>query len=391
MISTFLLFSLFSAFASAGQEVGNGGDIIQCRSSAANDLSGYYSLDYLLTYDPKDALIPVSSINQSLDRIQNNFRSKVPELLPSFEDYRRFLFNSDPTRSRLWEPAPFGLVEIRDEDLPVAQTLPANCKLGDKLQLIQAAIRLFSSYSGANSGTIIYKYMPEFLGDLSVVSPVQVSFVVIHEWLWDHSFSVDRNRRINRFLHSQAFDRMSRDEILATFRNFGFPIPGIEDNIIFYPQSCETHPAEVTRLLERSRHVHNPRASLRVGTVKVVKRFRNCYAQDRCSPWYFTDKLSSPSMAFVRGDADSPRLFLLNGALGTKKNVGECSFTLDGRLECQYLDFNGWSVPWKMTGVISNHCLRAEHRESSGGREEQYVLYSDFPQTRFFDSRFVCN
>lgn len=180
--------------------VGNGGDSIECRKDAGNPFDGTYSLDYILTYrtanDNAD-IVPAPSWQASLERIKLLFQDKLPELSESFEDFTRNILNADPSQSRIWEEAPWGLVDLKDE--ATISLVPESCKQDGKVRVVQAVIRQKPEATPRPKRTIIYKYVPEVFKKLAAQSPLQLSFLLVHEWLWDVSKNVDRNRRLNRF------------------------------------------------------------------------------------------------------------------------------------------------------------------------------------------------
>jgi hypothetical protein len=219
--------------------VGNGGDVIFCTASDNNFLNGAYSLDYILTLsemqsDTSNAA--VSSWKNSSDRIYKILAEKVPTLADLFNDYRRLVFNTgDYSLKRVWEPAPFGLVDLKDE--LITSQLPRNCQHDGQYQVVQAAIKQFNSFSGTKD-KIIYKFVPALVNELDERSPLQLSYLLVHEWLWDISTNVDRNRRINRFLHSLKIATMSADEVKDYLLGMGLLIPDVKSKV-FSPSSCQ--------------------------------------------------------------------------------------------------------------------------------------------------------
>lgn len=213
--------------ALAGWYVGNGGDAIECFPGTDNNLNGIYSLDYILTLqDPKgdDGMASVKSWQASSDRLLKILTEKVPTLSASFRDFSRLLYNKDFSKPRVWEPAPFGLVKLDDQR--IASVLPSNCRAANgEFQIMQAVIRLFEDFAGTNRGHYVYKYFPEVLKRLEEQSPLQLSFLLVHEWLWDVSHNVDRNRRVNRFLHSREIETMSADQVVGTLKGMGVILP----------------------------------------------------------------------------------------------------------------------------------------------------------------------
>lgn len=201
----------FAAFAKKkGDGVNNGGDAIFCYGSTQNDFDGTYSLDYLLTADSPRVSVKVQSYEESLARIERLLRDKVPSVAESFADFRATVFNeTDLTKARLWEPIDFGLIDLKDEKM--TSQIPENCKFNGETRVIQAVIRLSPEFSGSENLTI-YKFVPSVMAELEVESPLQLSYLLVHEWLWDISSDVEHNRQANRLLHSAEFESMSPEE-----------------------------------------------------------------------------------------------------------------------------------------------------------------------------------
>jgi hypothetical protein len=226
------------AFAIAGQNVGSGGDTITCRSNVQNFLNGTYSLDYILTLQNATTdldMVQVTSWNQSAERIARVLALKLPALAPYFQEYRQSVFNTDYSRRYIWEIAPFGLMDLKDENIKAQ--LPENCKSGNEAQIAQAVIRQFGSHSGSQDH-VIYKYMPNVVQELERSNPLQLSYLLVHEWLWDFSSNVERNRRFNRLLHSPRFEMMPKEELTDLLRGMGFFLPDIEPDV-FQASSCD--------------------------------------------------------------------------------------------------------------------------------------------------------
>jgi hypothetical protein len=216
-----------NTFAKGGSDVGNGGDLVSCTPTAANSLDGMYSLDFLEFSTALGAVQPaeVKSWEESIMSIRRLFVDKLPELLPVFDDFVNNIRNEDQSRHQVWEPTDYALTEINDEDLPLAVQIPANCHNGGKLQLVQAVIRQNPDFTGSN--LIVYKYMPKMFDKMANERPLQLSFLLVHEFLWSVSNNVDRNRRINWFLHSTEVKNMSRVDIISRLLGLGLDIQQI--------------------------------------------------------------------------------------------------------------------------------------------------------------------
>lgn len=215
----------FAATASAGGEIGNGGDSVFCRADTKSPFSGYYSLDFLLTLKSDSAdVIGVKSWSQSRARLETLLAKKFPDLAVSFADFAARIPQEDTIPSqdqyihrRIWDEAPYGLVDISDERM--IRKLPENCYQlvsAAQIQLIQTVIRR------KKSDVTIYDYDPDImLKELKEKAPLQFSYLMVHEWLWDLTDDVDVIRRANRFLHSKIADQLPPDQFLQSVENIG--------------------------------------------------------------------------------------------------------------------------------------------------------------------------
>lgn len=262
--------------AQAGVHIGNGGDGIICKPSPDNDLNGTYALDYVLTRTVvrgDDGLAAVKSWQDSAKRILALLTKNVPTLAPSFQEFTKLVYNTDYSQMRVWESAPYGLVDLNDQK--ITSLIPPNCVApGGKVQVIQAVIRLYQSFSGAKPGYFVYKYFPQIVADLDLQAPIQLSFLMVHEWLWDHSTNVDRNRRINRFLHSREIETLTPVQVTAALQGMGLAIPGTQASP-FDPASCQGYPLVEKDVFDRYGTSH-VMANLGQLTVSVREKEVSC-------------------------------------------------------------------------------------------------------------------
>lgn len=183
---------------SGGVSVGGGGNVVSC-SGAGN----YQSLDYVLTqnlYGPKVKLVSINTIQQSMRRIQLLLHAKVPFLAESFEEYTVQIFNRDHGKKYVWHPA--ALVDV-PEDIP---RLPYDCK---NAEILQAAVRHVVTHKGASFKQVRIDYDEEIFFSLQWGNPIHLSFILVHEWLWDHVKTIEQNRRLNYLLHSTLLDELT--------------------------------------------------------------------------------------------------------------------------------------------------------------------------------------
>ncbi|MGZ3770587.1 MAG: hypothetical protein ACXVCP_13450 [Bdellovibrio sp.] len=260
-----------------GSTVGNGGDLVACQSTSGQ--IQYKSLDYLLTLpaDQDEDLISASSLEESISSIQSLMDEKVPELASSFRNYINLLWNEDPQFSRVWEKAKFGLISIGDEELGSARTVPDNCKEKvngeSKLKIVQAVIRLRERFS-ENTPKTYYSYVPQIIGSVEKSDALQISFLIFHEWLWDYSKNVERNRRINRSFHSNSFHRLSSQEIKDELESLGFVLPSTT-TALYESQFCQATQSSMDELLMKKNKNF-------LGKYLLYRRSRFCDSRSGC-------------------------------------------------------------------------------------------------------------
>lgn len=203
----FLFTILISAFSNAGGVAGNGGDIIFCEKSATNNFSGFYVLDYLATFDADagDDPNPLKSIYKDLrkKKSQDKFEGAAESLEQFFENMKTQLFTKpNYNLPNIWFSHTFGLIDVRDENL--IQLLPPNCykkdSLGNKLDIYQTIVREDGTF-----GSVIFHYDPTNIRRVLDLTPIQFSYLVIHEWLRKTFTDANKIRNVNRLLHSSDF------------------------------------------------------------------------------------------------------------------------------------------------------------------------------------------
>ncbi len=255
-ISLFVFMTPLSQTGLAGPVVvGNGGDAVFCKKDADHpEFDGTYSLDYLLTFRSSNGnsdVVEPRDFESSAARIRKLLR-KVPDLSYAFELFMRDLWNlDDPSRSRFWQEAAYGIIDLEDERM--VRKLPPNCRSGSeqRSEIIQAVVRF------ERPGAIIYEFDPETLEDLRATSALQESFLLVHEWLWDVTDDPLTVRKVNRYLHSTHAEEHSKEEFRRALENFGlaaspssfksvcFRTPAIREFIVESMQSpCDDIEAE---------------------------------------------------------------------------------------------------------------------------------------------------
>ncbi len=213
----------------AGKE-SHGGDLVLCAKSSENSYEGLYSLDYLVgslqlsqSYPLDEAKIQhdvLERITQSLERIfpLNTAMGLTNQpILESWRQYQDLLTNNaDFTKARIWLPSSYGLVDISDEAL--ITILPPNCLKDAKNQsphAIQAVIRQKPGEA------IVYNYSDQLLKTLKE-RPLQYSFLLVHEWLWDYVQDIRLLRIVNWLIHASIHESADINKIRGQLIGTGF-------------------------------------------------------------------------------------------------------------------------------------------------------------------------
>jgi hypothetical protein len=218
----FPFFLVISSVAVAGGVVGNGGDSVFCKASSENSLNGTYSLDYVLglwQLDAKPGFL-AQDIFATPESQTNNFKRLIPileETYPAIADsMRKFysqLFLQDFSQDAFWKPTSHGLIDLQDEKM--ISLLPKNC-LGSEANpsLIQTVIR------EERGQQIIYNYDSNAIKALSE-QPMQLSFLLFHEWLWNLTDDVSLIRDANLVFHAGDWSLKSVDQQVKTLSKMG--------------------------------------------------------------------------------------------------------------------------------------------------------------------------
>lgn len=220
-VAILLTVLLWSTAAAAQVEVGNGGDVVLCNGQDGTaQFDGHYSLDYVATFDFGNGNRDIVTLpfEEQLDRIEAQLYTKATTYWLSFREFRQFLFNNNIANPYVWRGHPYGLIKITDENL--AHLLPPYCysrNARDELDVIQAVVR------ETRPGKVVFNYDPNVTALLRQV-PNQLSFLVVHEWLWNFAPNAGVVREINRLLHSDQLEGLSSPALQLIFEEYGLQI-----------------------------------------------------------------------------------------------------------------------------------------------------------------------
>jgi hypothetical protein len=225
-----------AATTTLGNEGAHGGAGVSCSASNYNNFDGFYMLDYVLmrggegtgVYPYPDAFAEMSEYNQILDWIYNNIVSKLPVFANDFSEFRRYIFTDDlnspirwyPQRRlpRIWDQ---GLGRRRwqsEEEINFrSRALPTNCPFR---MIVQTAVKYRS-----DDGDVSFGYVPRLVNLLAASGPLQVSFLVVHEWLRSYTNDAEPIRRANRLFHSTAIVELDQQQLRDLLHEIGIMHP----------------------------------------------------------------------------------------------------------------------------------------------------------------------
>lgn len=223
MVRLFLVLFLSINFSVYGQgnTVGKGGDTIKCEPSSLNAFNGHYTLDYLLEYNSGEFHIAEAiTFNKMKDKLQQYFGQEQIELAQSLENFSNSLFKKDESLGRVWRKSATPLYDIKDEE--IIKRIPENCLVLESgsyvLKLRQTVIRqTLKNY-------IEYHFDEEILLQQQKQNPVQYSFFLVHEWLWDFTRNIESLRKLNWLLHSSQLEKISKADFKLFLEKINFGI-----------------------------------------------------------------------------------------------------------------------------------------------------------------------
>jgi hypothetical protein len=218
--------------------IGNGGDVAYCKNSETNKFTDFYAVDFLVTYDSANPMTEATDWKASQVRILKQLKRLNTQLHESFKNYLKDLDKKPSENSkRLWQPSSFGLSTLSDEAL--IGNLPENCKHEDsngKTRLLQTVIRSIPKADELSVSTKVsidpadpaapamvkYDYNKSMMEWLKSQRPVQYSFMIVHEWLWDFTKDINSVRTLNALIHSEELENISADDFIQKFIGLSF-------------------------------------------------------------------------------------------------------------------------------------------------------------------------
>ena len=206
---------------SAPTEVGNGGDGIRCQSANHGPAAGFYSLDYLATLSESSRLGDIATVADPLARIRQKLLPilQFGRIFDGYVDYSLPQLDSGITREGIYQWQPLSLQNFSINDESLLGQLPDNCVAVDALGRRVANISQLVVRNWRQSYTLYY-YDRNLVSELRS-DPLQFSFLMVHEFLWQYVTNADAIRSVNRFLHSTQIDSMTPVQLEQALRAKG--------------------------------------------------------------------------------------------------------------------------------------------------------------------------
>jgi hypothetical protein len=214
ILSFLVLISSSQVVTAQGGIVDSGGDLVECQPSPRNNLDGHYVLDYLTGLHTQARHYPGEGPSERIIRL---LKEKAAPLGDSLELFlvtanRQIPGEPDFDQKHIWIPG--DLSEIRDEEL--VESVPENCLIpGDR------AVNLKQLVARRDRGDHILHRFDFVLMDKIKNNPLQMSFILVHEWLWEYAADAQAIRDVNNLLHSTDLDALTAGELQSRLRAYG--------------------------------------------------------------------------------------------------------------------------------------------------------------------------
>jgi hypothetical protein len=216
------LVSAYPKDSLADKERGGGG-IVHCNPTTIRGVaySGYYALDYIAQIQvAHPSALAFNSTREALQNIVRKLKEDVPALGEHLEAFLHLYKSETMKNFRVWRGGEGPLVRIFDENL--VRELPPACR-----ETYQAIVRTPVKYGTDPSfkpSRIFYDYNPEVVSSIES-KDLQLSFLLVHEWLRDFLDDAFQIRQLNWYLHSKEFMAASESDVLEALN--GFSIRGV--------------------------------------------------------------------------------------------------------------------------------------------------------------------
>ena len=198
-------------------DAGNGGDVVKCEDSSGKEK--LFFLDSAFSkYERPDNKLVFNSTEEFIKEFTGKLARTFPYLSKEFEEFYK-IFKTKGDIKKGWRR---GIpIDIKDENL--FTKFPPNCKAETAEQAVirHVEYRYTKEVSEDQISGVQYFYNESIINQLSKHND-ELSWALVHEWLWDHLNNALKIRLINEYFHSEKFFQASEDQIYDTLNNFGF-------------------------------------------------------------------------------------------------------------------------------------------------------------------------
>lgn len=214
------------AFA-AGGVVNKGADIVYCVGTNVGPDS-YYSLDYAVEISrgaKPDDFVQVNSWFDSMEKIKGILQQIDSRHSDLFSNFMASLEQIFPQKAavpneRIWR-------KHKGRPLPVhsigdVYTIAFGCKFNLPIEKSKGPFYRVIQRTQYHSA-VVYQFDFRVMNPFFHAAPLQTSYLLVHEWLWDVTKDEEINRKLNAFLHSKKIDTMTADEIRAEWNRLFLP------------------------------------------------------------------------------------------------------------------------------------------------------------------------
>lgn len=201
-----------------GGVAGGGGNVLVCHNGK------HYSYDYVMTQavgrDVHADFKSEDSAMKILVKMHGQLQSVNPAMAITLEDFIKSIGESafrSGSYNRVWIPGVSPLTRIHDESR-LRRTIFCLNSEGEP-RLYQAVIRQQSAL-----GFIQYHYDQSLINSLARHSPVQLSFLYVHEWLRDYTTDPTVIMNVTRMLHEGEWMTATPAEFASVLLRYGLVI-----------------------------------------------------------------------------------------------------------------------------------------------------------------------
>jgi len=211
-------------------------DIIYCDSPTLELPSGYYARDFLLlsAAHPQLEWVKPNNIKQIFyyNFAAINQLSRIVDLSYDFFDYSHgFLRPDQSKKNHLWEEAAFGYEPITRANLgqKILSLCPGQNTLGH-----EAVRHTFST------GKRIYNFVPQALALLGPNDNLQKSFVLLREWLENHSLDDSTIQSLLSFYHRKGtIEQLKTAKSLDDLQGLTNELRSLFHRLLAHPRPAE--------------------------------------------------------------------------------------------------------------------------------------------------------